>query len=170
MQELRNMTIEELRQLAKNIKIELDNRIEEIKEVKKEVETLCLEEYEFYFKTECTYTYKGYVAKCYYEKGLQRKFYNIEETKNNRDIVIEGNFKAKELDILDIRHRNINYGDDGYYIILDGKLTQICDKNDIHEISAIKRYLKGEIIFDNFLEIVGLKEIKVGVIDELLED
>ena len=31
-------------------------------------------------------------------------------------------------------------------------------------------YLKGEIVFENFLEIVGIKEVKVGALDELLED
>ena len=170
MQELSNMTTEELRQLAMNIKVELNRRIKEMKEIKKEVEETCLNEYKFYFKTECSYKNRGYVAKCYYEKGLQRKFYNIEETKNNRDIIIEGYFNAKEQDILDIRYRNSDYGETGYYIVLDRKLEKICNLDDLHEISTIKRYLKGEVVFKNFLEIVGLKEIEVGVIDELLED
>ena len=37
------------------------------------------------------------------------------------------------------------------------------------KISTLKRYLKGEIVFENFLEIVGIKEVKVGAIVELLE-
>ena len=47
------------------------------------------EEYEFEFKTQCTWKNKGYVAKCYYKKGLQRKFYDLEETHGNIDIFIE---------------------------------------------------------------------------------
>ena len=35
MQDLKTMTIEELRQLATSIKVELDNRMKELKEVKK---------------------------------------------------------------------------------------------------------------------------------------
>ena len=170
MQDLKTMTIEEIRQLATNIRNELNSRIKELKDVKKEVENLCLEEYEFEFKTQCTWKNKGYVAKCYYKKGLQRKFYDLEETHGNIDIFIEDTFKAKERDILDIRHRNSDFGENGFYIVLDGKLEKICAAGDLQNISAIKRFLKGEIIFENFLEIVGLKEIEVGVIDELFED
>ena len=170
MQDLKTMTIEELRQLATDIKVELENRIKDLKETKKEVETLCLEEYEFEFKTQCTWKNKGYVAKCYYKKGLQRSFYTLEETTGNGEIFIEGTFKAKERDILDIRHRNKDFGENGFYIVLDGKLEKICLPGDLQNISTIKRFLRGEIIFENFLEIVGLKEIEEGVIDELLED
>ena len=100
----------------------------------------------------------------------QRKFYDLEETHGNIDIFIEDTFKAKERDILDIRHRNSDFGENGFYIVLDGKLEKICAAGDLQNISTIKRFLKGEIIFENFLEIVGLKEIEVGVIDELFED
>ena len=51
MQDLKTMTIEELRQLATDIKVELENRIKDLKETKKEVEELCLGEYKFEFKT-----------------------------------------------------------------------------------------------------------------------
>ena len=170
MQDLKTMTIEELRQLATDIKVELENRIKDLKETKKEVEELCLGEYKFEFKTNCTWKNKGYVAKCYYKKGLQRSFYTLEETTGNGEIFIEDTFKAKERDILDIRYRNKDFGEDGFYIVLDGKLEKICLPGDLQNISTIKRFLRGEIIFENFLEIVGLKEIEEGVIDELLED
>lgn len=170
MQDLKTMTTEELRQLATSIKVELDNRIKELKEVKKEVEEVCLNEYKFYFKTECAFRNRGYVARCYYDGKLQRKFKKLEETEYGKNLLIEGCYNAKENDVLDIRYRNSEYGESGYYIVLEGKLTKICDISDIHKVSSIKRYLKGEIIFENFLEIVGLKEIEVGVIDELFED
>lgn len=73
MQDLKTMTIEEIRQLATNIRNELNSRIKELKDVKKEVENLCLEEYEFEFKTQCTWKNKGYVAKCYYKKRITKK-------------------------------------------------------------------------------------------------
>lgn len=170
MNNLKDMSLDELKQLAHDIKTEIDHRIEELKEAKKEVEEVCLNEYKFYFKTECTWRNKGYVAKCYYKKGLQREFYNFEETKGSDKIIFEGNYTARENDILDIRHRNKEYGENGFYIVIDGQLKKICECGDLQEISTIKRYLKGEIIFENFLEIVGLKEIEVGVIDELSED
>ena len=94
----------------------------------------------------------------------------MQETRCRNDVVIEGDFEASELDILDIRYRNNDYGYSHYCIVLDGKITEICDVDDIHKISTLKRYLKGEIVFENFLEIVGIKEVKVGAIVELLED
>lgn len=175
MQDLKTMTIKELRQLAINIKSELDNRIKEIEEVKKEIEELnldelCSNEYEFYFKTECYYRERGYVAKCYYNKGIQREFHKFDEIKGKNSILIEGPFKAKNYEILDIRYKKTKYGVDGYYIVLNKRLEFICDINDIHKISAINQFLKKNLILENFLELVGLKEIEVKVIDELLED
>lgn len=171
---LSELSIEELKQLAINIKQELNERISSIKAVKKDVAKILDKSYYFYFKTECRTHEKGYVAKYLYdknEKNIKREFYNcFEETKFGGNLVIEGNFVASELDILDIRYRNIEYGNSAYYIVLNGKLEKLCELDDIHKISSIKRYLKGEIEFENFLEIIGLKEIKVGVIDELLEN
>ena len=54
--------------------------------------------------------------------------------------------------------------------MLNKRLEFICDINDIHKISAINQFLKKNLILENFLELVGLKEIEVKVIDELLED
>ena len=67
----------------------------------------------------------------------------------------------------------IKYVEKNNVEIVKKKLTElekICAAGDLQNISTIKRFLKGEIIFENFLEIVGLKEIEVGVIDELFED
>ena len=47
---------------------------------------------------------------------------------------------------------------------------QLLEEAEAEIAKSTHRYLKGEIIFENFLEIVGLKEIEVGVIDELFED
>ena len=125
MQDLKTMTIEELRQLATSIKVELDNRMKELKEVKKEVEEVCLNEYKFYFKTECTFRNRGYVARCYYDEKLQRKFKKLEETEYGKNLLIEGCYNAKENDVLDIRYRNSEYGESGYYIVLEGKFIFI---------------------------------------------
>ena len=159
---LKEMTVEELKSLALDIKEELNKRIRDIKQAQAEVNRILDKTYTFYFKTECDIRNKGYVARCTYgKKGIERC---------RNDVVIEGDFEANELDILDIRYRNNNYGYSQYCIILNGKITEICDVDDIHKISTLKRYLKGEIVFENFLEIVGIKEVKVGALDELLED
>ena len=149
--DLKEMTVDELKNLSLDIKEELNKRIRDIKQAQVEVNRILDKTYTFYFKTE-------------------RYFYNLQETRCRNDVVIEGDFEANELDILDIRYRNNNYGYSQYCIILNGKITEICDVDDIHKISTLKRYLKGEIVFENFLEIVGIKEVKVGALDELLED
>lgn len=169
--DLEKMTIDELKKLAINVKVELHKRIKEIKEAQVEVNKILDKTYTFYFKTECDVRNRGYVARCTYSKnGIERHFKILEETRFDKDVVIEGNYKASELDILDIRYRNSDYGEANYYIVLNGELKKICSYNDIHKISVMKRYLKGEIVFENFLEMVGINEVKAGVIDELLED
>ncbi|WP_418775868.1 hypothetical protein [Intestinibacter bartlettii] len=169
--DLKEMTVDELKNLALDIKEELNKRIRDIKQAQVEVNRILDKTYTFYFKTECDIRNKGYVARCTYgKKGIERYFYNLQETRCRNDVVIEGDFEAHELDVLDIRYRNNNYGYSQYCIILNGKITEICDVDDIHKISTLKRYLKGEIVFENFLEIVGIKEVKVGALDELLED
>ncbi len=168
--DLKEMTVEELKSLAIDIKEELDKRIRDIKQAQVEVNRILDKTYTFYFKTECDDRNKGFVARCTYgKKGIKRHFYDFEETQYRHDVVIEGNYEANELDILDIRYRN-DKDYSCYYIILNGELTEICDVDDIHKVSTLKRYLKGEVVFENFLEIVGINEVKVGVIDELLED
>ena len=78
-------------------------------------------------------------------------------------------YTEREFEILDIAYNNIKYGESGYYIVLKGKLTKICDKNDMFKVSSIKQYLKGDLLFDNFLEIVGIKNTN-KIIDDLIEE
>ena len=37
------------------------------------------------------------------------------------------------------------------------------------KVSSIKQYLKGDLLFDNFLEIVGIKNTN-KIIDDLIEE
>lgn len=62
------MTVDELKNLALDIKEELDKRIRDIKQAQVEVNRILDKTYTFYFKTECDIRNKGYVARCTYGK------------------------------------------------------------------------------------------------------
>lgn len=169
---LKELSIEELKTLAKDIRTEIDSRIIDLKDARADVmETF--DEYNFYFKSENNRRDMPYVAKCVYVegKGLKRRFKDLETTYAGSYVVVEGDYKAKELEVLDIAYRNYNFGTSGFYIVLNKELKLICEKDDALKISTLKQYLKGAIRLENFLEIVGIKKIEAGaVMNELLED
>lgn len=169
--DFKNMSLEELKQLSKDIRIEIDNRMINIKNIKKEIDKLS-EEYTFFFRSVREIKYQPYVARCEYDRkyGIKLLYKHFEHTFGNyKECLVEGNYTCKEFEILDIAYNNIKYGESGYYIVLKGKLTKICNKNDMFKVSSIKQYLKGDLLFDNFLEIVGIKNTN-KIIDDLIEE
>ena len=82
--DLKEMTVDELKNLSLDIKEELNKRIRDIKQAQVEVNRILDKTYTFYFKTECNVKNKGYVARCTYgKKGIERYFYNLQEIRLN---------------------------------------------------------------------------------------
>lgn len=158
--DLSNMSAQELKDLSRRIGLELQKRINEIECTKREA-LANTQQYEFEFEAELKKE-KPYVARCYYEKGIERVFKNIPTCGN----ACSGKYTACEGEILDIR------GEDGrnYYAVYCGELIELCTCKDSLNICRIMQYLKGQMQFNVLLEILGVKEVDNAVIDDLKDE
>lgn len=157
---------EQLLNIITEIKKELNYRKAKLEETIKEADILT-DTIEFDFYEVGKYNWVPYVARCLYSKnendGIQRIFKSLDKTKSENEIVVAGKWKASELQVYDIRKQKNRR----YYILLNGELTMIGNPNEAQQVARVKQYLKGEIDLDALLELNGLKEIKVEVMDEL---
>lgn len=157
---------EELLNIIVEIKKELNYRKAKLEEAIKEADNLT-DTIEFEFYEVGKYNWVPYVARCTYSAsendGIKRVFKALDKTKSDNEVVVAGKWKASELQVYDIRKAKVRK----YYILLDGELTPIGSPNEAQQVARVKQYLKGEIDLEALLELNGLKEIKVEVMDEL---
>lgn len=160
------LTNEQLLNIITEIKKELNYRKAKLEETIKEADILT-DTIEFDFYEVGKYNWVPYVARCTYSKnendGIQRIFKSMDKTKSENEIVVAGKWKASELQVYDIRKQKNRR----YYILLNGELVVIGNPNEAQQVARVKQYLKGEIDLEALLELNGLKEIKVEVLDEL---
>ena len=160
------LTNEELLNIISEVKKELNYRKAKLEETIKEADILT-DTVEFEFYEVGKYNWVPYVARCTYSAsetdGIKRVFKSLDKTKSDNEVVIAGKWKASELQVYDIRKSKVRK----YYILLNGELTPIGSPNEAQQVARVKQYLKGEIDLEALLELNGLKEIIVEVMDEL---
>lgn len=160
------LTNKELLNIISEVKKELNYRKAKLEETIKEADILT-DTVEFEFYEVGKYNWVPYVARCTYSKiendGIKRVFKSLDKTKSDNEVVVAGKWKASELQVYDIRRSKARK----YYILLNGELIEIGNPMDAQQVARVKQYLKGDIGLEALLELNGLKEIIVEVMDEL---
>ena len=121
--------------------------------VQKELEEReLIEKKEYIFNFQCQFDSKkttAYVAKLFWnetEKKIDREFKDIERTYSKMQVIIDDTYKAEELEVLEIQeggsHKN-KYRK--YYVVENGKLSELGDTEKIKNKATIKKYLRKKI-------------------------
>lgn len=135
-EDLKAMSIEELKELINLINMEIESR---------------KSKNEFAFDFEATNDpRKGipYVARLYYQDGkIQRDFYNLDRSYGKKSVTISGTYTARTGDIIEIRTGGSWKNDyRSWFLVTEkGELKHVADIDKSNEKSRVERYLKGEI-------------------------
>lgn len=165
---IKSMTLDELLALTIDIKNEISNRKSEIEKIEKHIDTLNVpvnNSIELMFNARSSKS--PYIATCTYDKleygSIKRDFKYFDKTKDGGYTVCSGKYTVSEGEILDIRD---SYGRD-YFIVEGGKLLFLTSYDDGTKLMNIIQYLKKDISKDTLFELLEIKQIEIGVIDEL---
>lgn len=137
MMELKNMTIEELKEL-----------ISEANKVLAEKKRYESKEFEFEFSaTSDPRKGKPYVARLYWDGKLQRSFYDMNRQWGKHEITVSGTYKAKTGDIIEIRTGGSWKNDyrSWHLVTADGEQVMVADINDSEQKMRVTEYLQGKI-------------------------
>ncbi len=138
MMDLKNMTIEELKELiAEAGKVLAEKKRSESKE------------FEFEFSaTSDPRKGKPFVARLYWEDGkLQRSFYDLNRQWGKREITVSGTYKARVGDIIEQRSGGSWKNDyrAWYLVTEDGEQIAVADIDNSKEKARVTEYLQGKI-------------------------
>lgn len=152
------MTLEELLKLSQEIKLEVKLRKQKLEKVENVIEET-EEKYTFYFEYTQNKRYKqAYVAKLInVNNKVERNFYNFEKVYFDSDLTISGEYKAKELDIVDIVGE-LN-------IVLNGALVNLNIETS-NQKNLVYRFVKKQVELDDVLTLIK-KDENFEVLDEL---
>ena len=137
MMELKNMTIEELKEL-----------IAEANKVLAEKKRYESKEFEFEFSaTSDPRKGKPYVARLYWDGKLQRSFYDLNRQWGKKEVTVSGAYKAKAGDIIEQRSGGSWKNDyrTWYLVTSDGEQIAVADINDSEQKMRVTEYLQGKI-------------------------
>jgi hypothetical protein len=135
--ELKNMTIEELKEL-----------IAEANKVLAEKKRYESKEFEFEFSaTSDPRKGKPYVARLYWDGKLQRSFYDLNRQWGKKEVTVSGAYKAKAGDIIEQRSGGSWKNDyrTWYLVTSDGEQIAVADINDSEQKMRVTEYLQGKI-------------------------
>ena len=138
-EDLTRMSEEELKEVMKMIKEELERR-----------EKANAEEFKFYFEASAdTRKRKNpYVARLYLQDGkIEREFKELERTYGKKEVTVSGYYTARAGDIIEKRHGGSWKNEYRYwYLVLpDGKEVEVADTDSSRQKQKVISYLKGEI-------------------------
>ena len=138
MMDLKNMTIEELKEL-----------ISEANKVLAEKKRSESKEFEFEFSaTSDPRKGKPYVARLYWQDGkLQRAFYDLNRQWGKKEITVSGTYTAKAGDIIEQR-RGGSWKNDyrsWYLVTADGEQITVADIDNSKDKARVTEYLRGKI-------------------------
>ena len=138
MMDLKNMTIEELKEL-----------ISEANKLLAEKKRSTSEEFEYEFSA-INDPRKGmpYVARLYWEDGkLQREFFDLHKEWGKKEVTVSGTYKAKTGDIIEIRTGGSWKNDyrAWYLVTADGEQIKVADIDNSKEKARVTEYLQGKI-------------------------
>ena len=138
MMDLKNMTIEELKEL-----------ISEANKVLAEKKRYESKEFEFEFSATCD-PRKGtpYVARLYWQDGkLQRDFYDLNRQWGKKEITVSGTYKAKAGDVIEQRSGGSWKNDyRAWYLVTEGgEQIKVADIDNSKEKARVTEYLQGKI-------------------------
>ena len=138
MMDLKNMTIEELKELiAEAGKVLAEKKRSESKE------------FEFEFSaTSDPRKGKPYVARLYWQDGkLQRDFYDLDRQWGKKEITVSGSYSAKAGDIIEQRSGGSWKNDyrAWYLVTEDGEQVKVADIGNSEEKAWVTEYLQGKI-------------------------
>ncbi len=146
MMDLKNMTIEELKEL-----------ISEANKVLAEKKRSESEEFEFEFEFSATNDpRKGmpYVARLYLEDGkLQREFFDLHKEWGKKEVTVSGTYKAKTGDIIEIRTGGSWKNDyRSWYLVTEGgEQIKVADIDNSKEKARVTEYLQGKITAEELI-------------------
>lgn len=138
MMDLKNMTIEELKEL-----------IAEAGKVLAEKKRSESEEFEFEFSA-TNDPRKGmpYVARLYWEDGkLQREFFDLHKEWGKKEVTVSGAYKARAGDIIEQRWGGSWKNDyrAWYLVTEDGQQVMVANINNSEKKARVTEYLQGKI-------------------------
>ena len=144
MMELKNMTIEELKEL-----------ISEANRILTEKKRYESKEFEFEFSA-TNDPRKGmpYVARLYWEDGkLQREFFDLHKEWGKKEVTVSGTYKAKTGDIIEIRTGGSWKNDyRAWYLVTEGgEQITVADIDNSKEKAKVIEYLQGKIKAEELL-------------------
>ena len=144
MMDLKNMTIEELKELiAEAGKVLAEKKRSESKE------------FEFEFSaTSDPRKGKPFVARLYWEDGkLQRSFYDLNRQWGKREITVSGTYKARVGDIIEQRSGGSWKNDyRAWYLVTEGgEQIKVADIDNSKEKARVTEYLQGEITAEELI-------------------
>ena len=86
------------------------------------------------------------------ENKFQREFYDLERTYGKKTVLVEGEYTAKNGDIIEQRHGGSWKNDYRYlYLIHEGKEVEIGHITDARTKSNVRKYLLGKLEATNLL-------------------
>ena len=137
MMNLKNMTIEELKEL-----------ISEANKVLAEKKRYESREFEFEFSA-TNDPRKGmpYVARLYWDGKLQREFFDLHKEWGKKEVTVSGTYKAKTGDIIEIRTGGSWKNDyrSWYLVTEEGELVIVADIDSSKDKVKVTEYLQGKI-------------------------
>ena len=144
MMDLKNMTIEELKELiAEAGKVLAEKKRSESKE------------FEFEFSaTSDPRKGKPYVARLYWQDGkLQRDFYDLNRQWGKKEITVSGTYTAKAGDIIEQRSGGSWKNDyrSWYLVTEDGEQIEVAYIDNTKEKMRVTEYLQGKISAEELL-------------------
>ena len=120
------MSIAELKELALQIKRELTRRQQEVKDALKVVKGIDRPGFVYHFKSEYSRREQPhYIAKLYWDKGLQYQFVKLDKSYGNGKVVVFGDTKLKYGDVLEIRDKS----GQNLYLALNNEIIQLGNKD-----------------------------------------
>jgi len=137
MMELKNMTIEELKEL-----------ISEANRILTEKKRYESKEFEFEFSaTSDPRKGKPYVARLYWDGKLQRSFYDLNRQWGKKEITVSGTYRAKAGDIIEQRSGGSWKNDyrTWYLVTADGEQIAVADIDNSKEKAKVIEYLQNKI-------------------------
>lgn len=165
--DLQKLTVAELKELALKIKQELTRRQQEVNDALKVVEAIERPEFHYSFRSEYgRFEQPHYIAKLYWDKGLQYRFVKLDKSYGNGKVVVFGDTKLKYGDVLEIRDKS----GQNLYLALNNEIIRLGNKDNPDLFAAVKAHLKYGGNPEQLLEIIGLKEPDLTVPDELKEE
>lgn len=136
--ELKNMTIEELKEL-----------ISEANRILTEKKRYESKEFEFEFlATNDPRKGMPYVARLYWEDGkLQREFFDLHKEWGKKEVTVSGTYKAKTGDIIEIRTGGSWKNDyRAWYLVTEGgEQVMVADIDNSKDKAKVTEYLQGKI-------------------------